>query len=70
MTTPTIVTAAAAPADHPDDLTHIYCPCSDTVAYCGVDLTGAPETGDLDAFLCVVCDDLADGPCRRCGRTW
>lgn len=57
-----------------DDLAHVYCPGCDpkgNVAFCGADLTGAQEVGwsDVvdDADLCIVCDELSDHPCAKCG---
>jgi hypothetical protein len=50
-----------------DELAHVYCDCSEDVAYCGADLTGVEEGYDPDDLLCVVCDDMAYLPCPRCG---
>jgi len=52
-----------------DDLDHIYCDCDPDLGLCGSDISAAIFIGDdeqLD-FLCLVCDDLADDPCPRCG---
>lgn len=52
-----------------DDLDHIYCECDENISLCGIDLTGVEEI-DKDAETpddCVVCIDLRDRPCQRCG---
>jgi hypothetical protein len=43
------------------DLNHIYC-CSPDVSLCGLDISQHPEV-DTDDDMCVVCEDLEDGPC-------
>jgi hypothetical protein len=40
---------------------HIYC-CSPEVSLCGLDISQHPVI-DEDENLCVVCEDLEDGPC-------
>jgi hypothetical protein len=42
-------------------LNHIYC-CSPDVSLCGLDISQHPEI-DVDENMCVVCEDLEDGPC-------
>ena len=54
--------------DFGNDLEHYCCTCSINVAFCGADLSDAEyveyeETPDD----CVVCVELKDRPCERCG---
>lgn len=52
------------------DILHYYCDCEPEIAVCGKDLTGTAEVekmGDNDQ-LCVVCEELFDFPCKRCGE--
>ena len=72
MTTSLVVVideAAAFRSGDDDDLDHYYCSCNEDVALCGadisdaLDITGSPESGDT----CVVCIDLDDLSCERCG---
>lgn len=58
--------------DHDDDddgLEHYCCRCNPDIALCGVDLEDAeylpPGESPND---CVVCLDLKDKPCSRCGK--
>ncbi len=54
--------------DLEDDLLHWYCECNEFIGLCGVDLTNA-QHGDPELEpICVVCDDLDDLPCPRCGQ--
>jgi hypothetical protein len=52
------------------DLDHVFC-CEPTMALCGVNIAGDPvnegEWTEDDPDLCVVCVDLSDLPCERCG---
>lgn len=48
-----------------DDLTHYYC-CDENASLCGFDITNAHET-EMDTD-CVVCNELAELDCPRCGR--
>lgn len=60
----------AASTDHGDGMAHAACPCWPDIALCGVDVSGLPWADD-DAELanpCVVCLDLDEQPCPRCGR--
>lgn len=51
-----------------DDLGHIFCDCDENRALCGADVTDCPVVEDRDdSLLCVVCADLEDVPCERCG---
>lgn len=62
---------AEASQDGNDELVHIFCACSEWLGLCGADITGdkyhgpylGPETDD-----CVVCVDLVDQQCERCGE--
>ncbi|MFJ9114447.1 hypothetical protein ACIRJO_02740 [Streptomyces sp. NPDC102394] len=57
---------AGEPVD--DTLTHAVCPCNDDLALCGANVAGqtwADESEDVD---CVVCLDLVEQPCQRCGQ--
>ena len=48
-----------------DDLDHIVCDCDEDRALCGLDVSTSPwSDGGLD---CVVCAELDDLPCERCG---
>jgi Zn finger protein HypA/HybF involved in hydrogenase expression len=52
----------------PDDLDHWFCACNRDVALCGADIAGQPESEPVFTDDdCVVCDDLLDLPCERCG---
>jgi hypothetical protein len=56
------------PATESDDcLRHVYC-CDPETALCGTDLSDTDETDDDDAPTCVVCLDLEDVTCPRCGE--
>lgn len=58
----------AVPATESDDcLRHVYC-CDPETALCGTDLSDTDETDDDDAPTCVVCLDLEDVTCPRCGE--
>lgn len=48
------------------DLNHIYC-CDHDRALCGADVSGDPEV-DIDDADCIVCLDLEDATCPRCGE--
>lgn len=53
-----------------DELDHLYCCCAPDLGLCGADLSGTPEcTDECDGLQCLVCDDLMDLPCSRCGYT-
>lgn len=49
-----------------DDLCHVYC-CDPTTAWCGTDVSDAPEVDESTDLDCVVCADLEDQPCPTCG---
>lgn len=48
---------------------HLIYLCSEDIAFCGEDLTGIAEVLDYDgdSLTCVVCADLDQYPCERCG---
>ncbi len=51
-----------------DDLDHYWC-CDEAVALCSADISGVPEVDFLDDSpdACVVCRDLVNRSCARCG---
>lgn len=57
--------------DWDDSVEHYYCYCSPDIGLCGTDLTDAPDHTDMDTPIeddCVVCIDLFDSDCPRCGE--
>ncbi|MEI5520704.1 hypothetical protein WB388_08825 [Streptomyces brasiliscabiei] len=70
MTTLAPGLATAATDDGDDDLSHGVCDCDEDTALCGTDVTGVPWAADGQEPVnpCVVCVDLAEQPCPRCGR--
>lgn len=50
-----------------DDLNHITCVCDDNLALCGTDVTYHEWVATAEV-TCVVCRDLEDEPCPRCGE--
>lgn len=57
--------------DHGQELDHLFCDRhTGNVALCGADISGHELHGDSAVLTepCVVCLDLEDKPCRRCGR--
>jgi hypothetical protein len=59
---PTTATGAGGPA-----ITHWVCNCDPDTALCGVDVAGEDWMGDDEVPTCVVCNDLMDPDCPRCG---
>ena len=53
-------------AGHEDHLTHVYCHCNPDRGLCGVDLSNCPVVR-TNEDLCVVCADLDQLACERCG---
>ncbi|MFD4258198.1 hypothetical protein ACFWR9_11345 [Streptomyces sp. NPDC058534] len=51
-----------------DDLTHVVCYCDPNLALCGTDVTDSDWVDEDEDTTCVVCVDLVDQPCPRCGR--
>ena len=52
------------------DIEHYCCDCSPDIALCGADLEGAEFLEIEDSpDDCVVCVDLKDKTCPRCGET-
>jgi hypothetical protein len=61
---------AARRTSDDDDLEHYYCECDSNWALCGADVSDAADHTLLDTPLeddCVVCVDLLDSRCPRCG---
>jgi hypothetical protein len=52
------------------ELQHWYCDCSKPVMLCGVVDTSheCPDDLSCGCLPCLVCDDLVDVPCERCGE--
>lgn len=52
-----------------EDLSHAVCGCDEDTALCGTDVSDVPWAADGQAPSnpCVVCVDLAELPCPRCG---
>lgn len=53
-----------------DELDHWSCECDPDRALCGREISDLEECEEWshDAEVCVVCDDLVDLPCERCGQ--
>ena len=52
----------------PGKLWHIICRCNEDIALCGHETTGDEIRDEVPSEdVCVVCDDLGDLPCPRCG---
>lgn len=51
------------------DFCHLYC-CDPDRGLCGADLRGLVDFGDNDSPepYCVVCEDLVELICERCGE--
>lgn len=49
------------------DEMHYVCSCDPNVALCGTDVTHERWDETREA-TCVVCDDLAEADCPRCGE--
>lgn len=58
----TVVADSGAPV-----ITHWVCDCDPDTALCGVDVAGEEWMGDDEDVTCVVCLDLEDVDCPRCG---
>lgn len=53
------------------DIEHYYCDCDSDKALCGEDLTDAEDHSNMytpEEDDCVVCVDLIEFPCVRCGK--
>lgn len=48
-------------------ITHWVCECRDDIALCGADVAGEKWMDDDEDVTCVVCNDLVDLDCPRCG---
>ena len=53
--------------DPGDDLIHLFCPCDEDVARCGLDLSNLPYAGDDEDGDCPLCILADEDPCPRCG---
>ena len=63
--------ARSAPVTAKRELMHVICECDWDVSMCGADVSSAhhcPDDMSCGCEPCVVCDDLIDTPCRKCGR--
>lgn len=62
-------TDRASSTDDPANMIHAFCWCDESIAICGADLSDYKEvlSPDVEAE-CIVCDDLEDRPCPRCGE--
>lgn len=64
------MTTALAPATEltgfDNDTTHVTC-CDPDTALCGWDVSNTPVVSDGVGHDCIVCVDLEDQPCPRCG---
>jgi hypothetical protein len=58
----------AATEQAADDLTHSVCHCDPDRALCGTNVTDSEWADDDEELTCVVCLDLVDQPCPRCGQ--
>lgn len=62
-----------APADvepdraYDDNIVHLVCECNHDVALCGTAVPGSCWISDGNSADCVVCVDLCQIPCERCG---
>jgi hypothetical protein len=48
-------------------LAHAFCPCDDTRTLCGIQARPVGNREPRDDQKCVVCLDLFEQPCARCG---
>ena len=67
MTTKTAPTVEETTTND-EELDHYYCSCDDTHALCGTSTIGMEIVEEFTGTLCIVCDDMADQPCPRCGE--
>lgn len=69
-TSPALNTEPSTTTNNDDDgdILHYYC-CNPDRAVCGKDLTGTEDVDEIrdDDQLCVVCEELFEVPCKRCG---
>lgn len=68
MNTDPVVIADSSDTEFRESMTHVYCYCDENLALCGTDITGWQEAEDDEDTECVVCLDLEDQPCERCGE--
>lgn len=73
MTAQPVFIPMIAPSDAALDIEHIYCqacnPGEMQLSLCGIDLRGHWEclNDDCDHQKCVVCVEMDEQPCYRCG---
>lgn len=67
MQTETNVKPSSSDFDFEEDLVHFYCECDENTALCGTDITDDPKDSEEEEVNCVVCIDLVEFPCPRCG---
>lgn len=55
--------------DEPGDdaLTHVVSACNEDIALCGADVAGQIWAGESEEVDCIVCRDLMNYDCPRCG---
>lgn len=50
------------------DLDHLYC-CNSDLSLCGLDIADLDELEEFpEDDLCIVCRELEEKPCERCGQ--
>jgi hypothetical protein len=52
--------------EDPPDIFHMLC-CEENIAMCGTDVTDLPDTDGTGEQQCVVCVELDEGNCPKCG---
>lgn len=52
----------------PDDIIHLVCECDEDVAFCGERFPPGKPFRDNEEANCVVCLDLDQFACERCGE--
>lgn len=68
MSTATLAVAAPRRSAASSDLDHLYC-CDPDLSLCGLDIADLDELEDFpDEDLCIVCRELGELPCERCGQ--
>lgn len=48
------------------DMTHLFCDCNEDVSFCGLDISALPCDEDINEY-CIVCAEMSEKPCERCG---
>lgn len=71
MTVSSVVVGDVCETGADDDIVHLYCQCDEDLGLCGLDLSDMREVPVMeDQVVCVVCADLAEMACARCGCEW